>query len=130
MAWREEEESHRLSTLIASPCPCAGGGATPARRSIPSSSTLHVSCDVLQLHLQESVHDDAVGLDHHPLDFAREPLHHEPAVIVEIGVGDHDVIDVVEGERPRLSGDVEAEADGGRREVHEVGAAANSETGK
>jgi hypothetical protein len=57
-------------------------------------------------------------------------VHHEPADIVELRVGDLDAVDVVEDERPRLGGDVEAEADGGRREVHGVGAAANSEMGK
>jgi hypothetical protein len=62
---------------------------------------LHVSRDVLRLYLQESVHDDAVGLSHHPLNFAREPVHHELAVVVELGVGDLDVVDVVEDERPR-----------------------------
>jgi hypothetical protein len=39
-------------------------------------------------------------------------VHHEPADIVELRVGDLDAVDVVEDERPRLGGDVEAEADG------------------
>jgi hypothetical protein len=78
-----------------------------------------VSCDVLRLHLQESVHDDAVGLVHHPLDFAREPMHHELNVVVELGWEISDVVDVVE--EPRLGGDVEAEADGGQREGRFMG---------
>jgi hypothetical protein len=39
-------------------------------------------------------------------------VHHEPAVLVELRVGDLDVVDVVEDERPWLDGD-EAKADGG-----------------
>jgi hypothetical protein len=93
-------------------------------------SRLRVSHDVLRLHLQESVHDDVVGLGHHPLDFAHEPVHHELALIVELGVGDHDDIDVVKDEQLRLGSEVEAEADGGRRKVHGVGTVVNSKRGK
>jgi hypothetical protein len=89
---------------------------------------LRVSRDVLRLHLQESVHNNVIGLSHHPLDFTHEPVHHEPAIVVELGVGDLDVVDVVEDER--LGGDVEAEADGGRWEVHGLGVAASSEMWK
>jgi hypothetical protein len=46
-------------------------------------------------------------------------MHHELNVVVELGVGDLDVVDVVE--ELRLSGDIEAEADEGQREVSRGG---------
>jgi hypothetical protein len=49
----------------------------------------------------------------------REPMHHEPNVVVELGVGDLDAVDVVE--ELQLSGDIEAEADEGQREVSRGG---------
>jgi hypothetical protein len=86
-------------TITVLPC-----HASVVERHWPDTPHLHlphlrVSRDVLRLHLQESVHDDAVGLSHHPLDFAHEPMHHELAVVVELRVGDFDVIDVVEDDQ-------------------------------